>query len=143
MSMFAVPLKRPGFAISITLLVIVASTLPSITRTSQLLISTPLRLMFGPIDSLLPGVSVAGGRACADSAGTRGLGGGDAAGGARGGVAGGRRLGRCRAGAERRRRARGKLRVLGIGQSVVAIEIQHQVLRSARGRGADHAMTAS
>ena len=56
MSMTAVPLNRPGFAISITLLVIVASTLPSITRTSQLLISTPLRLMLGPIDSLLPGV---------------------------------------------------------------------------------------
>src|SRR5687767_11537897 len=74
MSMTAVPLNRPGFAISITLLVIVASTLPSITRTSQLLISTPLRLMFGPIESLLPGVPVAAAEAAADSAGIAGWG---------------------------------------------------------------------
>src|SRR4029453_5605796 len=57
MSMATWPFSVPGCAICIALLLTVASTSPSTTRTSQSEISTPLSLIFGPTHSLLPGVS--------------------------------------------------------------------------------------
>src|SRR5690349_18816098 len=57
MSMTAVPVNVPGLEISITLLLIVASTWPSMTSTSQFEISTPLSLMLTPTNSLLPATS--------------------------------------------------------------------------------------
>ena len=51
--MFAVPVKLPGLATSITLLLTVASTWPSTTSTSQSEISTPFSLMLTPTNSLL------------------------------------------------------------------------------------------
>jgi hypothetical protein len=69
--MSAVPLSVPGFAICIALLCTVASTLPSMTRTSQSEMSTPLSLMLTPTCSLLPGGS-------APDAGAVAAGGGDA-----------------------------------------------------------------
>src|SRR6185295_13539499 len=50
-------LSVPGLAISIVLLLTVASTLPSITRTSQFEISTPFSRMFTPMNNLLPAES--------------------------------------------------------------------------------------
>src|ERR1700676_1639918 len=57
MSITAIPLSVPGWAIFIAVLLTVASMWPSTTRMSQFEISTPLSLMFGPTESLLPTVS--------------------------------------------------------------------------------------
>src|SRR4051794_36647494 len=64
--MFAVPLSLPGGAISMPLLLTVASTSPSTTSTSQSDISTPLSLMLMPTNNLLGGASgtLAIGRDC-------------------------------------------------------------------------------
>src|SRR3990167_5027903 len=58
MSISAEPLKAPCSAIWITRESMVASTVPSTTRVSQSVISTPLSLMFGPTVSLLPELSL-------------------------------------------------------------------------------------
>src|ERR1700681_4924484 len=54
MSITAIPLSVPGWAIFIAVLLTVASMWPSTMRMSQFEISTPLSLMFGPTESLLP-----------------------------------------------------------------------------------------
>lgn len=56
-------MKRPCSAILMTREFMVASTVPSTTRVSQSVISTPLSLMLGPTVSLLPPVSSATGAA--------------------------------------------------------------------------------
>ena len=54
MSMSAEPRNAPCSAIWMTRESMVASTVPSTTRVSQSVISTPLSLMLGPTVSLLP-----------------------------------------------------------------------------------------
>src|SRR5438552_12624938 len=61
MSITAIPLSVPGWAIFIAVLLTVASMWPSTMRMSQFEISTPLSLMFGPTESLLPAVSAISG----------------------------------------------------------------------------------
>src|SRR6202140_4562415 len=61
MSITAIPLSVPGWAIFIAVLLTVASMWPSTTSMSQFEISAPLSLMFGPTESLLPAVSAISG----------------------------------------------------------------------------------
>src|SRR5216684_352399 len=61
MSITAIPLSVPGWEIFIAVLLTVASIWPSTMRMSQFEISTPLSLMFGPTESLLPAASAISG----------------------------------------------------------------------------------
>src|SRR5438132_1025366 len=61
MSITAIPLSVPGWEIFMAMLLTVASMWPSTIRMSQFEISTPLSLMFGPTESLLPATSAISG----------------------------------------------------------------------------------